>query len=297
VSSVASSLRSYRPGDRAAVVDLSRHALQRPQEQVGNPLWVSVDELDSELGDWASPPEETLFVEDQDGDVIGFGGVEVAPGWKHADLFGPLVAAGYRGRKIGTALLDASVGRAEDRGAGAVLASVGARNLTGRILLEGAGFHQWGSANAVFRLQQADHRPIDEAPAAVTVRRGEPDDLAAALRLYGESFPEGVFPEGAWLQSLRVGTVYLAETLAGPVALVNIDQSDRWIYHLGVAEAERSRGIGGWLLSSALSDYWERHPRETLGLSVRADNVPALRLYRRQGFAPWLVLQSFELEL
>jgi hypothetical protein len=30
---------------------------------------------------------------------------------------------------------------------------------------------------------------------------------------------------------------------------------------------------------------------------VNADNVPAIRLYRRQGFAPWLVLQTFELAL
>jgi ribosomal protein S18 acetylase RimI-like enzyme len=294
---VASSLRSYRSGDRAAVVELSRHALQRPEEQVGNPLWASLDELDSELGDWDSPPEETLFVEDQDGDVVGFGGVEVSAGWQHADLFGPLVAAGYRGRKIGTALLDASVDRAGDRGAHAVLASVGARNLTGRILLEASGFHPWGRAEAVFRLHEADHRPVEEAPSAVTVRRGKPDDLDVALRLYHESFPEGAFPEAAWLSSLQAGTVYLAETPTGPVALVNIDPSDRWIYHLGVAEAERSRGIGGWLLSSALSDHWARHPRETLGLSVRANNVPALRLYRRQGFAPWLVLETFELAL
>ncbi len=294
---MASSLRSYRAGDRAAIVDLSRHALQRPAEQVGNPLWASVDELDSELGDWDSPPEETLFVEDQDGEVIGFGGVEVSPGWEHADLFGPLVAAGYRGRKIGTVLLEASVERAAERGASAVLGSVGARNLTGRILLQGAGFHQWGSANAVYRLQQPDHRPVEEPPASVEVRRGQPDDLDAALRLYRESFPKGLFPEAAWVRSLRFGTVYLAETSGEPVALVNIDPSDRWIYHLGVAEAERSRGIGGWLLSSALGDYWERHPGETLGLSVRADNVSALRLYRRQGFAPWLVLQAFELRL
>jgi hypothetical protein len=30
---------------------------------------------------------------------------------------------------------------------------------------------------------------------------------------------------------------------------------------------------------------------------VDRDNVPAIKLYRRQGFAPWLVLQSFELAL
>jgi ribosomal protein S18 acetylase RimI-like enzyme len=79
--------------------------------------------------------------------------------------------------------------------------------------------------------------------------------------------------------------------------VVNIDPSDRWIYHLGVAESERSRGLGSYVLSRALSDYWSTHPGETLGLSVLADNVPALRLYRRQGFAPLLVLRPFELAL
>jgi ribosomal protein S18 acetylase RimI-like enzyme len=55
--------------------------------------------------------------------------------------------------------------------------------------------------------------------------------------------------------------------------------------------------VGSYILSRALVDYWESHPHESLGLSVRADNLPALRLYRRQGFAPLLVVESFELPL
>jgi ribosomal protein S18 acetylase RimI-like enzyme len=34
-----------------------------------------------------------------------------------------------------------------------------------------------------------------------------------------------------------------------------------------------------------------------LGLSVRADNDPAVRLYRRQGFRPTILLQVYELTL
>ena len=79
--------------------------------------------------------------------------------------------------------------------------------------------------------------------------------------------------------------------------MVNIDAADRWIYHLGVTADERDRGIGAYVLSEALAGYWSNHPGETLGLSVQADNLPALRLYRRQGFAPLLVLQAFELPL
>ena len=40
-----------------------------------------------------------------------FGGVEVSAGWEHADLFGPLVSPAYRGQKLGTVLLEASIER------------------------------------------------------------------------------------------------------------------------------------------------------------------------------------------
>jgi ribosomal protein S18 acetylase RimI-like enzyme len=292
-----SNLRTFRPADRPAVLELSRHALQRPAEQVGNSLWNTWEELESELADWDVDPGETLLVEEEDGAVVAFGGVEVSPGWEHADLFGPLVAPEFRGQKRGTVLLEASIERAEARGAERVVASVGARNLHGRMLLERAGFHPFGTASAIFRVTPQNHRPIEHGPAGVTVRRGRMSDLDTALSLYRECFPDGSFPDAAWEAGLAAGTVYLAESEARALALVNIDPSDRWVYHLGVTEAERAQGVGGYVLSRALVDYWERKPGEALGLSVHADNVPALRLYRRQGFVPLLVVESFELPL
>ena len=98
-------------------------------------------------------------------------------------------------------------------------------------------------------------------------------------------------------RGLDAGAVYLAEGKDRGLAIVNIDPSDRWVYHLGVTESERSHGVGAYVLSRAVQDYWQDHPGEVLGLSVRADNLPALRLYRRQGFAPLLVVESFELPL
>ncbi len=279
------------------MLELSRHALQRPAEQVGNPLWKTRDELESELADWEMDPEETLLVEEHDGAVVGFGGVEVSPGWEHADLFGPLVAPEFRGRKLGTLLLEASIERAEDRGAERIVGSVGTRNLGGRLLLERAGFKQQGTASAIFRVTPADHRWVEPGPPGVTVRPGTSDDLDTALHLYRECFPGGVFPDAAWREGLEAGSVYLAEAEGTGLAIVNIDPSDRWIYHLGVTESERSHGVGSYILSRALADYWERRPGDALGLSVRADNLPALRLYRRQGFAPLLVVDSFELPL
>lgn len=294
---MASSLRSFHRADSPSVLELSRRALNRPEEHVGNPLWANREELESELADWDQPPEKTLLVDEEDGRVVGFGGVEVGAGFAHADLFGPLIAPGYRGQKLGSELLDASVAIAVEHGRRSVVGSVGPRNLSGRMLLEHQGFHPRGLAKAVFRLAPEEHRPVAEGPAGVEVRRGGEADLTAALALYHETFPDGVFPDEFWRHGLAEGSVYLAERAGVPLAFLNVDPSDRFVYQIGVVAHERSRGVGNYLLSCVLQDYWTRHPGEILGLSVEADNTPALRLLRRQGFAPWLVLQSYELWL
>jgi ribosomal protein S18 acetylase RimI-like enzyme len=294
---VASSLRSFRREDIPAVLELSRRAFGRPEEQVGNPLWASLDELESELSDWDEPPERTLLVDIEDGEVVGFGGVEVPKAFPHADLFGPLIAPGYRGQKLGGELLDASVAIAVEHGRQSVVASVGPRNVSGRLLLEASGFHPRGAAKAVFRLAPEEHRAVVEGPEGVEVRRGRAGDLERALELYHSTFPEGVFPDDAWRDGLAKGSVYLAERDGSPLAFLNVDQNDRWAYQIGVMAEERSRGVGRFLLSRVLEDYWTEHPGEILGLSVEADNLPALRLLRSQGFGPWLVLQSYELWL
>lgn len=294
---MANSLRSFGRDDIPAVLDLSRRAFGRPEEQVGNPLWATRDELESELSDWDEPPENTLLVDVEDGAVVGFGGVEVAKAFAHADLFGPLIAPGYRGQKLGSELLDASVAIAVEHGRRSVVGSVGPRNLSGRLLLENKGFHPRGTAKAVFRLSPEEHRAAVEGPEGVEVRRGQVEDLEPALVLYHATFPEGVFPDDAWRNGLARGSVYLAERAGAPLAFLNLDPSDRWAYQIGVVAHERSRGVGQYLLSRVLQDYWAEHPGEIVGLSVEADNVPALKLLRRQGFAPWLVLQSYELWL
>jgi ribosomal protein S18 acetylase RimI-like enzyme len=296
-SFVANSLRSFSREDIPAVLELSRRAFSRPEEQVGNPLWATLDELESELSDWDQPPESTLLVDVEDGEVVGFGGVEVAPAFTHADLFGPLVAPGFRGQRLGSEILDASLAIAVEQGRHSVVGSVGPRNVTGRMLLEATGFHPRGAAKAVFRLAPEEHRPGGDGPAGVEVRRGGVGDLEPALELYHSTFPEGVFPDDAWRDGLAKGSVYLAEREGTPLAFVNIDPNDRWAYQIGVDAHERPRGVGRFLLSRVLEDYWAEHPGEIVGLSVEADNVPALKLLRRQGFAPWLVLQAYELWL
>jgi ribosomal-protein-alanine N-acetyltransferase len=294
---VAVSLRSFRAADAKEVVALSRQAYARPEEHVGNPVWLSLAELQRETADWKPPPTDTLVVAEEDGRLVGFGGVEVAEGFEHADLFGPVVARHAQGRRLGGRLLEESVALARRHGASILVAAIGTRNGRGRVLLERNGFASRSHPQAFYELRPEEHRPVTAATSPAEVRRATPDDLDAVLSLYRECFPDDRFPEAALRSGLDDGTVYLAEVDDRPAGLLTIDPADRWIYLVGVTADERRRGVGGCLLSRALEDYWTHHPGEALGLSVRADNESAVRLYRRQGFRPTLLLQVYELAL
>jgi ribosomal-protein-alanine N-acetyltransferase len=294
---VGINLRSFRAEDAEAVVALSHQAFARPEEHVGNPVWLSVAELERETADWRPAPTETLIVAEEDDEVVGFGGVEVAEGIAQADLFGPIVARHAQGQRLGARLLEESLARARARGASILVAAIGTRNARGRVLLERSGFVPRSRPQAFYELRPAEHRPVPVPDSQPEVRRAAPGDLDAALALYRECFPDDRFPEAALQSGLEEGTVYLAEVGRRPVGLLTIDPADSWIYLVGVTAGERGRGVGAFLLSAALDDYWRDHPGQTLGLSVRADNDPAVRLYRRQGFRPTILLQVYELAL
>jgi ribosomal protein S18 acetylase RimI-like enzyme len=294
---VASSLRSFLPADAEAVVALSRQAFVRPEEHVGNPVWFSVRELQREIADWKPEAGETLLVAEEDSEIVGFGGVEVAEGFEHADLFGPLVARRAQGRHLGARLLKESIALARAHGASILVAAIGTRNARGRVLLERNDFVARSHPQAFYELRPEEHHPVSARAAPIEVRRAGADDLGGVLVLYRECFPNDRFPEAALRSSLDDGTVYVANVQSRPAGFLTIDSADRWIYLVGVTRGERGRGVGGYLLSRALEDYWTDHPGETLGLSVRADNSPALRLYRRQGFRPTILLQVYELAL
>ena len=291
---VASAARTSR-----RVLELSRRALGGREEQVGNPLWATRDELESELSDWDAPPEETLLVDvEEDGAVVGFGGVEVAAGFAHADLFGPLVAPGFRGQKLGTRAAR-RFGRtiAVEHGGTSVVGSVGPRNTLRPPPARAQGFAARGRAQgAVFRLAPRS-TGRGRGARGIEVRRGEVNDLEPALVLYHATFPEGRFPDDAWRnepgarapstspsgRARRSPSSTSTRATAGPTRSAS-------------PRSERSRGVGR-TSSPACSRTTGRTTRRVARPVVEADNVPALRLLRRQGFAPWLVLQSYELWL
>ena len=172
---------------------------------MGNPIWTSDGELESELADWDPAPDDTLLVaEDEDGHVVAFGGVELPAGFDHAELFGPLVATEARGHRLGTHLLEASIERAVAAKATSLVGAVGTRNAAGRILLERQGFRKRGRPQATFRLRPEEHRPLGETPDGVVVRIATPDDLPAACSSSTtRCFPQGRFPEAVWRDNLE----------------------------------------------------------------------------------------------
>jgi len=108
-------------------------------------------------------------------------------------------------------------------------------------------------------------------------------ELNGCRRLMGEiTHKPGFLPEATWLavctgrdgrQLDPCGTIQGIRDLAGMGAVQN----------LGIAPEHRNRGVGTVLLLRALEGF-RRAGLERVRLEVTADNLAAIRLYRRHGF-------------
>lgn len=284
-------LRSYTPADLEAILPLARRALARPEEQLGRPLWRSLDDAEGDLESWHDV-EETLFVMEDEGEPVAFGGLVRD---SLLNLFGPLVVPECRGRQLPDRLLEATTDLAREKGLDVMTAGVGRRNHWARRLLERYGFRSRERPTAVFRLRPRPHGLVARHIRGVDIRPGHLDDLDAVFALYRETFPEGTRLKRRWRRWLELGEVQVAERGGAIVGFVRIDTA--WLTHVGVTQTERGGGLGEILIRHALEMHWRARPGRELRLTVEIDNVPAIRLYRRLGFAPWLILDVFELEL
>ncbi len=290
-SSVGITLRKYTPADLEVILPLARRALARPEEQLGRPLWRSLDDAHGDLEGWHDI-EDTLFVMEDEGEPVAFGGLVRDT---LLNLFGPLVVPHCRGRQLPDRLLDATTSLAREKGIDWMTAGAGRRNHWAKRLLERSGFRSRERPTAVFRLRPRAYGLVTKRLSGLELRPGSPDDLEAVFSLYRESFPDGTRLKRRWRRWLELGEVQVAERSGALVGFVRIDAA--WLTHVGVTQSERGSGIGELLIRRGLETHWQARPGRELRLTVEIDNVPAIRLYRRLGFAPWLILDVFDLEL
>lgn len=118
--------------------------------------------------------------------------------------------------------------------------------------------------------------------------------LAALLdtpRAFANTYAvSAAYPDESWLARLTSMTVWLALDADRPVGTVAIwhdaHQPDDEIYLIGmwVSASVRGRGVGDLLVSTALDAAGEAGFR-CVRLEVAEENLPAMRLYERHGFA------------
>jgi len=109
------------------------------------------------------------------------------------------------------------------------------------------------------------------------------NDLAGCRRLMAEiSRKPGFLPEATWL-AVAVGEDGKPVETCGTVQGVRDRFGLGAIQNLGITPPHRGRGLGTVLLFRALSGFWQVGLRRVY-LEVTADNLGAVRLYRRHGF-------------
>lgn len=123
----------------------------------------------------------------------------------------------------------------------------------------------------------------------ITLRAATADDVPQIVELDRVLFDLDAWSEDSWLAEIegehRRVTVATTEegALAGyGVTLIPADAADAAeLLRIGVDPGHQRRGVGSRLLSNAVSAA----ARHRILLEVAADNVTAIKLYLRQGFA------------
>jgi RimJ/RimL family protein N-acetyltransferase len=180
---------------------MSGHAFTlRRAEEEDFERWVSLYEIVAAEGKWIggevpvdrvafrrrfvdrikqAPEEAAAFLAESDGELIGQLGIENHSGV--ADL-GMMVAAGWRGRGVGTALMEAAVKWAEGAGAHKVVLQVWPHNEAARALYRRFGFQDEGTLRRQYRRRSGElWDAISMGLVLDTVSPGSPFGPAAGL--------------------------------------------------------------------------------------------------------------------
>lgn len=125
-------------------------------------------------------------------------------------------------------------------------------------------------------------------PGGLHVEPAEETDAATIAKLHADGFYRG-WPREEFAAAIaaRETPVYVACDARHKVAgfiMIRLTADEAEVITIAVDRKWRGKGVGRALLRAALEDL-TMTPARRLFLEVAADNNPALRLYRTEGFA------------
>ena len=128
------------------------------------------------------------------------------------------------------------------------------------------------------------------------IRRMRWWDIDAVAAMERELFDDAWSPEMFWNELAQgPSRTYLVavddDTITGYAGLAAMPD-EAYVQTIAVAPRHQREGLGATLLT-ALMDDAQRRGIPRVGLEVRTDNTPAIRLYERFGFAPIAVRKGY----
>jgi mycothiol synthase len=233
-------------------------------------------------------------------------------GYAHVLLYGETaevddnsgVHPDFRGRGIGSHLLELAEARARETGARSISGTAAGVNPAGNALFENRGYRL---ASGVLRMEidLAEEPPSAEWPSEVVCRPFREEDERAAHTLVQDAFSElwshQRIPFERWIESRRgradaENPTWLVAEAGGELTGVLL-AFDTWILELAVAPNWRRRGIALGLLRRCFAEL-HRKGQKAAGLEVEAENpTGAVRLYERAGMRQTRAYNVYELGL
>jgi mycothiol synthase len=219
-------------------------------------------------------------------------------GYAHVLLYGDTaevddnsgVHPDFRGRGIGSHLLELAEERARKTGARSISGTAAAVNPAGNALFKARGYRL---ASGVLRMEidLAEEPPPAEWPMGIVCRPFHDEDERPAHALVQDGFSElwnhQRIPFEQWIESRRgrgrvEDSTWLVAEAGGDLAGALL-AFDSWILELAVAPAWRRRGVALALLRQCFAEL-RRKGQKGAGLEVEAENpTGAVRLYERAG--------------
>jgi GNAT superfamily N-acetyltransferase len=278
-------VRRYAPADFDAVAALAVLASASAETACGQPDVASTAEFEADYGHRALEREGWVAIAADA--VVGFAAGQLRNGVVLVD--GPIVAPGWRGRGVGTALFARVEADAAEAGAEAVETGVRATNTRGEAFLMARGY----APNREIFVYEAYERVRSEAPVppGYTLVDLKPRHLVPFLMLLQECFPGYRLPSTPQRlfepDKMKIFLVLDGqERVAGAITAFYYPEDELgYIYHLGVSEPHRRRGLARVLLGAACDWLWDDHAPKVIGAST-SDELGARRaLFEPFGFA------------